>query len=122
MVFTVTHVLPTPAVPVKGGDLLFLVDCSDGYFRTMVIGEMAEMLEADGFYPQEQGRIEGATVYLLSRGRLPVTLNVKQSIYGRDSEWIYRMIEIYSQTGELIAQHGYQILTPEAYEKWSTGS
>lgn len=117
-----THALPAPTAPVKGADLLFLVDCSDGYFRMMSIGEMTEMLENDAFYPHEQGRTEGATVYMLSRGRLPVTMNVRHSIYGRDDEWIYRLMEIYNQTGELIAQHGYKILTPEAYQKWSTAS
>lgn len=119
-----THALQgiEPRIPEIGIDTSFLLDGSDYHFRVVTIGEMVEILESDAFYPGDQGRMEGATIYRLERGRLPETMAVAYRIYSVTEEWVYKVMEIRTSTGKLVAQKGYQIPTLKGYESWQNGS
>lgn len=95
---------PTPI----GIDYFYLVDGTDTYPRVLTVREIAEILEADSYY-DEPGRIAGAPMYLLIHGRAPMSVRVEYSIYARDTQYCYKIIRIYNQTGDLLSQHGYQI-------------
>lgn len=92
---------------VIGADLFFLIDSEDGFRATDIIS-IVEMIEADAFY-DEPGRMNNAHMFLLSRGSDPISVRAEYTIYSRDSEWVYKIMRVYSPTGDMLAQHGYRI-------------
>lgn len=112
---TVTDFTPTPT----GLDYFFLADTESGH-HVVTIGDMIRVIEDDAFYPGETGRMDTARIYLVVRGRVPASVQHQHETYNRDEDWTYKVMRIYSQTGELIAQHAYKVPTLKNYQAWKS--